>query len=60
MKAVGCAKSEERVPDPEIFLCIPVSDSAATTVNPNNTKTLAANGLSTFIVQRSQFSVIVQ
>ena len=36
------------VPEPSIFLCIPVSAVDAVAVNPNGIKTLLANGLTTF------------
>ena len=41
------------VPDRNISLCIPASAAYATAVNPKGTKTLLANGLTTFIVNGS-------
>ena len=41
------AKSEERVPDPKILFWIAVYVTDATVVNPNGSRTLLANGLST-------------
>ena len=42
------------LPDPKIFLCIPVS-AAAAAVNPNGIKTLLAYGLITFFINGSPF-----
>ena len=42
------------LPDPKIFLCIPVS-AAAGAVNPNGIKALLANGLTTFFINGSPF-----
>ena len=38
--------------DPKIFLCIPASSADAAAVNPNGIKTLLANGLITFFINR--------
>ena len=38
------------VPDPKIFLCIPASAADAAVVNPDEIKTLLANGLITFFI----------
>ena len=41
------------LPDPNNFLCIPVSAADAAAVNPNGIKTLLANGLITFFINGS-------
>ena len=38
--------------DPKIFLCIPASSADAAAVNPNGIKTLLANGLIRFFINR--------
>ena len=38
------------VPDPKIFLSVPVSAADAAAVNPNGVKTVLANGLVTFFI----------
>ena len=38
------------VPDPKIFLLIPVSAVDAAAINPKDLKTLLTNGLSTFFI----------
>ena len=38
------------VPDPKIFLLIPVSAVDAAAINPKDFKTLLTNGLSTFFI----------
>ena len=42
-------------PDANIFLCIAASVAYSAAVNPNSTKTLLANGLSTVFIKGNQF-----
>ena len=44
------AYSEGCLPDPKVFLCIPVSAADAAVVNPKGIKMLLANGLITFFI----------
>ena len=44
ISVVCCAKSQGRVPEPKIFLCILASAADAAAVDPNSIKTLLRNG----------------
>ena len=46
-------------PDANIFLCIAASVAYSAAVNPNSTKTLLANGLSTVFIKGNQVLVTV-
>ena len=41
------------LPDPKIFSCIPASPADAAAVNPNEIRTLLANGFITFFIKGS-------
>ena len=47
------------IPDSKIFFSIAASVAETAAVNPNDSKTLLANGLSTFFVKGKQFLVMV-
>ena len=49
---------DEWLPDPNIFLCIPLSAADATAINPKGIKTLLANGLITFFINGNLFLVM--